>query len=173
MNQKQNFNCFSIISYNKFALGFACFMPFFISILLFLAKNIIVIISSLCVCMALYFLSHEVLKFLFTDCLCLCDGKVVCKEARIHGSSKKEYIRADISQVLIENESFTSGPGSRNTIYFIIKESKKIAIFNNRIAGFFSINEAILRDFASILGVPIKREYFVLSSDLKNRSKRL
>jgi len=115
--------------------------------------------------------SHFFFKRFYEEYITIDNDKIIYKGPKIDGQKEKMIQIPDIKEILWENESFASGPGSRNSIYLVDKNSNKHTLVKNKIAGFLSVNKVTLEKMSATFNIPIHKEKYVMSSDLKSRRK--
>ncbi len=101
-------------------------------------------------------------------------GVLIYQGKGFNKKNKEERIPlGSIETILWENELYTSGSGSsRNSIYLVDEQTNKHVIVKNRSANYRIINSKALEKLSVSLNIPIQKEYYVLSGDLKTRKKR-
>jgi hypothetical protein len=110
------------------------------------------------------------LKRYYDEFIRLENDFIVYRSSRINGERETIIPTTNLKVILWENESF-AGLGSRNSIYLIDKTPKKHVLVENKIAGFFSINKTTVAKLSGSVSLPVKKEFYFLSSDQKQRQK--
>jgi hypothetical protein len=122
-------------------------------------------------CSIIYVVARFLLKKYFDEHVVLSGEYLKHCGSKASGFKQTEINLKNAKSILWENESFTSGPGSRNSLYVVTDNSEKHTLVQNKIAGFLSIRKSTLKDLSETTGLPIRKEYYSLSSDLKNRRR--
>jgi len=163
-----------IVGYNKLTISLCCFCPlvltFFITIIggVFSLWILLLVISQ---CVIIYFILHLMLKSNFDELVSFETGKLIHRDSKYSGFKKSEININNPKSILWENESIAAIPGSRNSLYIIDEKSEKHVIVKNKNAGFLSIRKETLKKLSEALNIPIQKDYYSLTSDLKQRRK--
>ncbi len=165
----------TLVSYNIIALIIVCFSPFLIGCLIgVIDKDLPLLFPAIVFavpCTVLFGLSHFLLKRYFDEFIRLEKDSIVYRDSRTNGGRERIILFKNLKEILWENECFDYVPGSRNSIYLVDNTSKKTVLVKNRIAWFLSINKTALDNLSKKVGLLVRKEFYSLSSDLKQRRK--
>lgn len=166
----------TLVSYNRIALIIVCFSPFLIWCLIgVMDKDSPLFFAAIVIavpCIVLFGLAHFLLSRYFDEFIRLEKDSIVYRDSRMYGGKERIILFKNLKEILWENEVFDYVPGSRNSIYLVDNTTKKTVLFKNRIAWFLSINKTALDNLSKKVGLPIKRTYYTLSGDLKQRREQ-
>ena len=166
-----------IVSYNKTFSSICCFSPMILMLYILIVDRsnmseiIVVMIILALFCCTLMGLFHFLLKNFFEEYIRIDNNKIIHIGPKLNGQKKTTIPISEPKSILWENESFAVFIGSRNSIYLIDKDSNKHTIVKDKISAFLSINRVSFDKLSEILKVPIHQEFYVMSSDLKQRRK--
>ena len=164
-----------IIRYNKITVLVCCYSPLalFIYISLVSAEDFQIALIPCLIPAAIgsiiYGLSDFLLKKYFDEFVFLSGENLIHRGPKASGSISSTINLKNAKEILWENECFTSGPGSRNSLYIVDGNNEKHVLVKNKLAGFLSIQKTALFNLSEVLNIKIQKDYYSLSSDMKRR----
>ena len=167
----------SVVSYNKTFIAISCFLPIiiFLYILIVDKSNMSEIIVAMIIltifCSSMMGIFYFLSKKFYEEYIIINNNEVIHRGPKLDGQKETKLQISELESILWVNETFVTYITSRNSIYFIDKSSNKHAIVKNKISAFFSINRESFNKISEALEIPIHKEFYIMSSDLKQRRK--